>query len=211
MSDRTSCRRTAWWNRSPGQPYYALVWEGSIGSFYRVDERGGVTHLKHVMSDPGNKYAYLFALADPHFPKVKGLFRYNDAGKQMALTGFAEKGPVTKAEQETIDFILKQEGIILGLPKDEMSWAAGVQLRRRVPGISQSGREAVRRDLRELLRLRRRVDDRGPSAADLRRLRPQLRLEPDVARCGHFSSVFVPPCPNDSGSALGTAIDAQWH
>jgi hydroxymethyl cephem carbamoyltransferase len=27
-------------------------------------------------------------------------------------------------------------------------------------------------------------------------------------RSGQFSSVFVPPCPNDSGSALGTAIDA---
>lgn len=26
---------------------------------------------------------------------------------------------------------------------------------------------------------------------------------------GHFSSVFVPPCPNDSGSAIWTAIDAQ--
>jgi len=25
---------------------------------------------------------------------------------------------------------------------------------------------------------------------------------------GHFSSVFVPPCTNDSGSAIGTAIDA---
>ena len=25
---------------------------------------------------------------------------------------------------------------------------------------------------------------------------------------GHFSSVFVPPCTDDSGSALGTAIDA---
>jgi len=25
---------------------------------------------------------------------------------------------------------------------------------------------------------------------------------------GHFSSVFVPPCANDSGSALGTALDA---
>ena len=25
---------------------------------------------------------------------------------------------------------------------------------------------------------------------------------------GHFSSVFVPPCANDAGSALGTAIDA---
>jgi hydroxymethyl cephem carbamoyltransferase len=26
----------------------------------------------------------------------------------------------------------------------------------------------------------------------------------------HFSSVFVPPCTNDSGSAIGTAIDAQY-
>jgi hydroxymethyl cephem carbamoyltransferase len=52
----------------PGQPCYCLVWEGNIGSFYRVDERGEVTHLRHVLADPGNKYAYLFALADPKFP-----------------------------------------------------------------------------------------------------------------------------------------------
>jgi hydroxymethyl cephem carbamoyltransferase len=29
--------------------------------------------------------------------------------------------------------------------------------------------------------------------------------------CGLFSDVFVPPCPNDSGIALGTAIDALHH
>ena len=29
--------------------------------------------------------------------------------------------------------------------------------------------------------------------------------------CGLFPSVFVPPCPDDTGSALGTAIDAQWY
>ena len=28
---------------------------------------------------------------------------------------------------------------------------------------------------------------------------------------GHFSSVFVPPCTDDSGSALGTAIDARFN
>jgi predicted NodU family carbamoyl transferase len=28
---------------------------------------------------------------------------------------------------------------------------------------------------------------------------------------GLFEYVFVPPCPNDSGAALGTAIDAQWY
>jgi hydroxymethyl cephem carbamoyltransferase len=27
----------------------------------------------------------------------------------------------------------------------------------------------------------------------------------------HFSSVFVPPCTNDSGSAIGTAVDALAH
>jgi hypothetical protein len=106
-----------------GQAYYSLVWEGNIGDFYRINERGEVTHLQHVMTDPGAKYAYLFALADPKFPAGKGLFRFNDAGKQMALAGFAEDGPITKEEQETIDFILKQDGIILGLSKDEMSWS----------------------------------------------------------------------------------------
>ncbi|MGW5237010.1 carbamoyltransferase C-terminal domain-containing protein, partial [Streptomyces nodosus] len=29
--------------------------------------------------------------------------------------------------------------------------------------------------------------------------------------CGLFPEVFVPPCPNDSGSAIGTAVDAQRH
>ena len=29
--------------------------------------------------------------------------------------------------------------------------------------------------------------------------------------CGLFPQVFVPPCPDDSGSAIGTAIDAQAH
>src|ERR1043166_6743091 len=34
-----------------GQPCYALVWEGTIGDFYRVDEKGRPTHLKHVLAD----------------------------------------------------------------------------------------------------------------------------------------------------------------
>ena len=95
---------------APGQAYYSLVWEGNIGDFYRIDERGEATHLRHVLTDPGAKYAFLFALADPKFPVGKGNFRLNDAGKQMALTGFAEDGPMTMAEKETIDFILAQDG-----------------------------------------------------------------------------------------------------
>jgi hydroxymethyl cephem carbamoyltransferase len=194
-----------------GQAYYCLVWEGNIGSFYRIDERGEVTHLKHVMSDPGNKYAYLFALADPKFPAGTGLFRYNDAGKQMALTGFAEKGLVTKAEQETIDFILKQEGIILGLSKDDVAWShihnSGVE--------SQAYRNIA-------AKFSQAIFDRfyDYAAENLTEGLPLLISGGCGLNCnwnrlwresGLFSSVFVPPCPNDSGSALGTGIDAQWY
>jgi len=196
---------------APGQPYYALVWEGSIGSFYRVDERGDVVHLKHVMSDPGNKYAYLFALADPHFPNIRGLFRYNDAGKQMALTGFAEKGPVTESEKETIDFILKQEGIILGLPKEDMSWApvynSGIE--------SQTYRNLAAKLSNEIFERFYDYAARSMTEGLPLLISGGCGLNCDWNRmwreCGLFPSVFVPPCPNDSGSALGTAIDAQWY
>lgn len=194
-----------------GQAYYGLVWEGNIGSFYRIDERGNVAHLKHVLSDPGNKYAYLFALADPKFPVKKGLLRYNDAGKQMALTGFAQKGPVSKAEDETIDFILKQEGIILGLSKDDMKWSpihnAGVE--------SQVYRNIAAKFSDSIFN---RFHDYA--VANLTEGLPLLISGGCGLNCdwnsmwresGLFSSVFVPPCPNDSGSALGTAIDAQWY
>lgn len=194
-----------------GKPHYALVWEGNIGSFYRLDERGEVTHLKHVMSDPGNKYAYLFALADPGFPAGKGHFRYEDAGKQMALTGFAEKGPVTDAERETIEFILAQEGIVLGVDKNELRWS---------PAFNAGVESQVYKNI--AAKHSQAIFERFYSYAEanLTEGLPMLisggcGLNCDWNRLfresGLFESVFVPPCPNDSGSALGTGIDAQWY
>lgn len=194
-----------------GRPHYCLVWEGNIGSFYRLDEHGAATHLKHVMMDPGNKYAYLFALADPGFPAGKGHFRYEDAGKLMALTGFAEQGAVTKAERETIEFILAQDGIVLGVDKNELRWSsthnAGVE--------SQAFKNIAAKHSQAIF-------ERFYSYAEanLTEGLPLLisggcGLNCDWNRqfreCGLFEYVFVPPCPNDSGSALGTGIDAQWY
>jgi hydroxymethyl cephem carbamoyltransferase len=197
--------------RRTGQAYYSLVWEGSIGDFYRIDEKGNATHLKHVLADPGNKYAYLFALADPGFPVGTGLFRYNDAGKQMALTGFAEDSPMTAEEKETIDFILKQEQIILNLSKDKMSWShiynKGVD--------SQEYRNAAAKHSQAIFNL-----FYDYASEHMKEGLPLLISGGCGLNCdwnaqwresGLFDSVFVPPCPNDSGSALGTGIDAQWH
>ncbi|PPK65221.1 carbamoyltransferase C-terminal domain-containing protein [Actinokineospora auranticolor] len=194
-----------------GQPCYCLVWEGNIGSFYRVDETGAVTHLEHVLTDPGNKYAYLFALADPRFPDLPGHFRFQDAGKQMALTGFAERGPVLPEEKELIEYLLDQDGILLALPKSELSWSpfhnVGV-LSQEYKNLAAKFSDAIfgrfhdyaARHLTEGLPLLL-SGGCGLNCEWNRRW----------ADCGLFAEVFVPPCPNDSGSALGTAIDAQLH
>jgi hydroxymethyl cephem carbamoyltransferase len=194
-----------------GQACYSLVWEGNIGDFYRIDERGEATHLQHVLTDPGAKYAYLFALADPNFPAGKGQYRFSDAGKQMALTGFADDGPVTPQEQETIDFILKQDGIILGLSKDEMTWShlynAGI--------LSPAYQNAAAKHSQAIFdRFYQYAQENLTEGLPLQ-ISGGCGLNCDWNRMwresGLFASVFVPPCPNDSGSALGTGIDAQWY
>lgn len=192
-----------------GQPCYSLVWEGSIGDFYRVDERGEVTHLQHVLTDPGAKYAYLFALADPTFPNGKGHYRFNDSGKQMALAGFAEDGPMTAEERETIDFILRQDGIILNLDKQEMTWSHLHNV-----GIgSQAYRDAAAKHSRAIFDLFYDYAEKNMKEGLPLQISGGCGLNCDWNRMwresGLFASVFVPPCPNDSGSALGTGIDAQ--
>ncbi|WP_329570519.1 carbamoyltransferase C-terminal domain-containing protein [Kitasatospora sp. NBC_01266] len=195
----------------PGQPCYCLVWEGNIGSFYLIDEHGAVTHLRHVLADPGNKYAYLFALADPRFPANKGLLRLQDAGKQMALTGFAQRTALSPDEKKLIDFILNQEQIVLRLPKDEMTWTPFHNI-----GVESQEYRNLAAKLSDA------IFDRFYQYAEgaLTEGYPLLisggcALNCEWNRrwreCGLFPEVFVPPCPNDSGSALGTAIDAQLH
>ena len=83
-----------------------LCWEGSLGRFYLVDEQWNVTRSIQVMTAPGGRYAYIFALADPFFPKRRALPRTEDAGKLMALAAFADPGAVDPAVAETVDQVL---------------------------------------------------------------------------------------------------------
>ena len=52
-----------------GTPCYALIWEGEIGAFYEIDSELNITLLADVLNEPGNRYALLYGLADPTFPK----------------------------------------------------------------------------------------------------------------------------------------------
>ena len=72
-----------------GTPCYALVWEGAIGAFYEIDPDLNITLVADVLNQPGNRYALLYGLADPTFPKDGPYPRFSDAGKLMALASFS--------------------------------------------------------------------------------------------------------------------------
>ena len=69
-----------------------LVWEGIIGSLYVVDETWTVTQRDPGLRQPGHRYAFMFALADPAMNDEAVHMRYEVAGKLMALAGFRRRG-----------------------------------------------------------------------------------------------------------------------
>lgn len=68
-----------------------LIWEGDIGSFYLVDRDESIQRELNVLSQPGARFAMAFAVADPTFPDFGAFPRLEDAGKVMALAGFAQE------------------------------------------------------------------------------------------------------------------------
>lgn len=129
----------------------------------------------------------------------------------MALTGFARPGPTTAAERELIEFILDRNSILLTTPKEKLVWSQyhdiGVE--------TQEFKDLAAKHSQALF-------DRFFAVAqrELTEGYPLLISGGCGLNCdwnsqwrasGLFESVFVPPVPNDSGSALGTAIDAQRH
>jgi hydroxymethyl cephem carbamoyltransferase len=187
-----------------GQPCYALIWEGSIGSFYYIDPEVRVTKIADVLEGVGYKYNFLYGLADPSFSI--GL-RREDAGKLMALSSFGVPGKGDADERDLINFLLKQET----LDKRDFAWSPYFN----IGGESQAFKNLARKFSDVLF-------DKFYSFArtNLKDRIPLLIAGGCGLNCdwnsrwrtsGLFNEVFVPPCTNDCGSAIGTAIDAQRH
>ena len=199
-------------NLPKGTPCYALLWEGVIGAFYEIDAELNITKIADVMPEPGHRYAMLYALADPTFDKVTAEYsRLSDAGKLMALASFSKRSQPTSQEEEITSFLLQdcqhlKPGDFEAL-KDFRHYNVGLDDEefRNFAGIFSD-----------------RLFDRFCrfAEANLKRSLPLLIAGGCGLNCdwntkwketGLFSDVFVPPVANDSGSAIGTAIDAQFH
>jgi len=195
-----------------GTPCYALIWEGVIGSFYEIDNKLNITKLADVMPEPGHRYALVYGIADPTFDKgVSEFSRFSDAGKLMALASFSKRSNPTSEEEKLISFLMQDcphlkpqdcktledyRHYNIGLDDSEFRNFAGIVSDRIFNRFYQYAELNLKRNMPLLI-----AGGCGLNC-DWNTKWRETNL---------FSEVFVPPVANDSGSAIGTAIDAQLY
>jgi hydroxymethyl cephem carbamoyltransferase len=194
-----------------GEPCYALVWEGNIGSFYEITPDVTVIRVADVMEDPGNKYQYIFALADPMTTAVHGGFRFSNAGKLMALAGYADGSPITAAERDLIDWVLSRRSILLTSPKSELASSPFYDVGVTSQAFANLAAHHSAMVFGSFFRVAQTTLTKGYPLLIAGGCGLNCDWNSRWRECGLFADVFVPPCPNDTGSAIGTAVDAQWY
>ena len=197
-----------------GEPCYALVYEGLIGALYRIDEKCNITRLHVPMTEPGHRYAALFELADPSFPDDSQGLSMGTAGKLMALASRREGRPLDAAERELTRQLLELDSQDGGrwnvvVPKKQLRelpfWNVG-HLNERFREFATRFQDAI-------------FDKFHAVATQCCRERLPLIISGGCGLNCHWNSrwrdsglfrdVFVPPCADDSGIAVGVAADAQ--
>lgn len=185
-----------------------LVWEGIIGSFIQLDANYAPLRKVEVLRYVGTRYAFIYGLADPSYPDDARYPNHEFSGKLMALAAYGDAADADADIAAVVDQILKIEDFYPTPPKSAFAntplYNCGVE--------SQACKTAA-------ALFTRKVFDMFESAArtELQKGTP-LRVSGGCGlncewntwwrECDHFSSYFVPPCTSDSGSAIGTAIDA---
>lgn len=193
-----------------GTPCYALVWEGAIGAFYEIDSELNIKLLANVLNQPGNRYILLYGLADPTFPKNAPFSRFSDAGKIMALASFSTRSIPNAEEKKLIDFLLAPPYLDLNPYKDlegSQYYNVGVddpEFRNFIGIFSDKLFDVFYQFAKSNMKKRMPLLIAGGCGLN-------CDWNTKWRETNLFSEVFVPPVPNDSGSAIGTAIDAQFH
>jgi len=191
-----------------GRPCYALIYDGDIGTLCSVDENCEVTRLDVPLTEPGHRYAFLYELAHRDFPPDSRGWSYGVAGKLMALAGVRGRSELSPPERELMRVLLNGFDSA-AVRKQQLShlpfWNGG--------HLDEGFRKFARNFSEALF-------DRFYAAARSRlgERRPLLVAGGCGLNCewnsklrdsGLFEDVFVPPCPDDSGVAIGVAADAQ--
>lgn len=190
-----------------GKPCYALVWEGAIGDFYLIHSDMRFEKLGRPLFEPGSKYSFLYHIADD---RPEPLLSSDWPGKVMALAAYGSPGPCNHDEQALIDFLWTQFKWTKTW-RDDFAWSPFYRI-----GVESQEFKDLARKVTDLLF----AEFHDFATKHLRNGYPLIIGGGCGLNCewntlwresGLFEDVFVPPCPNDSGSAIGTAVDAMFQ
>ena len=73
-----------------GRPCYALIYDGDLGTFCSIDENCKITRIATPVTEPGQRYSFLYELADRAFSDDSRGYAFGVAGKLMALASLRD-------------------------------------------------------------------------------------------------------------------------
>lgn len=191
----------------PTEEIAILVWEGVIGAFYKWSDRGASIRRIPVLDQPGARYSALFGLAEPTFADAGSFPPSEYAGKLMALVAFADGREPTKDSKDVVDSLLSARSLY---PFDKARYRqsplhnCGVQ----DPEIARAARYLSDELFARFWLVAEAEFTPGLPLVINGGCGLNCEWNSAWSASGLFREVFVPPCANDTGSALGTAADA---
>ncbi|WP_157015756.1 carbamoyltransferase C-terminal domain-containing protein [Mesorhizobium xinjiangense] len=194
-----------------GRPVYALVWEGVLGHFYRIGADLTIECLGTPMSGPGHKYGFVYGLADPTYPADARKMRREDAGKLMALAGLGTAGPMNGAERALAERLFDWDARKAPHSKADFRDDPFFNIGLDNPAFHDFARRFQEAMFERFCGFARTVVNEKLPLLVSGGCGLNCDWNSAWTECGLFEDVFVQPCANDSGSAIGTAADAQFH
>ena len=189
-----------------GEPCYALVWEGSLGSLYLLDATLSITKIADILISPGKRYSLVYELAHPNYPDSSRGHSADVAGKLMALAAYGSGATATKEEQRLLDyFLLPDRAHEKGDLRHTHLYNVGVQDENvaRFAWLLSEGLFGLFFDrVKACVTGRRNLIISGGCGLN-------CEWNSRWKDSGLFNDIFVPPVTNDSGVAIGAAADAQ--
>jgi hydroxymethyl cephem carbamoyltransferase len=187
-----------------------LVWEGVIGAFYRWNGSKQSILRFPVMSEPGARFAALLCIADKKYSTETMWPHRSEAGKLMAIAGLADEREPDSDSRRLVNALLEADDMWPDFKSKNISASLAnivvpsEELARAARHMSEGIYKRFERTAETLFSSEERLPLVIAGGCGL-----NCDWNTMWRNSGIFSTVFVPPCANDSGSAIGTAIDAQ--
>src|SRR5678816_159612 len=91
-----------------GKPCYALIYDGDIGTFCSIDKDCKITRIATPVTQPGQRYSFLFELASRDYSDQCRGYSFGVAGKLMARASLRDNSELRPEEQELMSMLLDE-------------------------------------------------------------------------------------------------------